>query len=127
MEIDTITVSHSQKLNNALYNGGQYEMTDHFVSVSASLEIGEDPNEVHKQLSTFCKEMVTKDLENTITSFQGGITAERFYTYIRDLVARRPIDGETYEECNVRQQAILQAIKRGIKMNQRDTLRVEPE
>jgi hypothetical protein len=71
--------------------------------------------------------MVQKDIENTVTSFQGGITAERFYTYIRDLVSRRPIDGETYNECNSRQQAILQAIKRGLKMEKRDELKVVPE
>lgn len=127
MEIETITVSHSQKLNNALYNGGQYEMTDHFVSLSASVEIGEDPVKAHKELSVACRELIQKDVEDTVTSFQGGITAEKFYTYIRDLVARRPIDGETYNECNSRQQAILQAIKKGIKMGQRDDLKVIAE
>lgn len=120
MEIETITVSHSQKLNNTLYGGGDYEMSDHFVSLTAALEIGEDMVQAHKELSKACRELVQKDLEDSITSFQGGITAEKFYTYIRDLVSRRPIDGETYFECNSRQKATLQAIKRGLQMEKRD-------
>lgn len=120
MEIETITVSKSQKLNNALYNGGDYEMTDHFVSLTASLEMGEDPIAAHKDLAATCSELVQQDIENTITSFQGGLTAEKFYTFIRDLVSRRPVDGEVYNACNTRQKAILQAIKRGLQMEKRD-------
>lgn len=120
MELETITASHSQKLNNALYGGGQYEMTDHFVSLTASLEVGEDVKDAHKQLTAACREMVQTDIENTIMSFSGGIGAEKFYTYIRDLVAKRPVDADTYAACNARQKAILQAIKRGLQMNKRD-------
>jgi len=120
MELETITISKSQKLNNALYGGGQYEMTDHFVSLSASLEVGENLIEAHKELAFMVSDLLEKDMEDTITSFQGGITAEKFYTYIRDLSARRPVDAETYNACNTRQKAILQAIKRGLQMNTRD-------
>ena len=120
MEITSITASFSQKVNNALYGGGSYEMSDHFVSLSADLEIGEDVIASHNDLMKSCREMVQTDIENTITSFAGGITPEKFYTYIRDLTARRPIDGETYQECNGSQKAILQAIKRGLQMNKRD-------
>lgn len=120
MELETITASHSQKLNNALYGGGQYEMSDHFVSLTASLEVGEDVKDAHKQLTAACREMVQTDIENTIMSFTGGLSAEKFYDYLRDLVARRPIDGELYEACNARQKAILQAAKRGLQMNKRD-------
>lgn len=120
MEIETITTSHSQKLNNALYGGGQYEMSDHFVSLTASVEVGEDVKEAHRQLTAACKEMVQEDIENTIMSFSGGLTAEKFYNYLRDLVARRPVDADTYQACNTRQKAILQAAKRGLQMGKRD-------
>ena len=125
MEITTITASFSQKLNNALYNGGNFEMSDHFVSLTADLEVNEDPVTAHKNLMAACREMVQMDIEDTITSFQGGIDAERFYTYIRDLTARRPVDGETYAACNRRQKAILQAIKRGLQMEKRDQSKSE--
>ena len=125
MEITSITASFSQKLNNGLYGGGDYEMSDHFVSLSADLEIGEDVVSAHNDLVKTCREMTQKDIEDTITSFAGGIDAERFYTYIRDLTARRPIDGETYNLCNRSQKAILQAVKRGLQMNKRDVAKDE--
>lgn len=125
MEIETITASYSQKLNHALYGGGQYENSDHFVSLTASLETGEDVLTAHRELTAIAREMVIKDIENELTSFQSGITADKFYTYIRDLVANRPIDGETYMACNQRQKAILQAIKRGKQMGKRDALKEE--
>lgn len=125
MEITSITASFTQKVNNALYGGGNFEMSDHFVSLTADLEIGEDVTNAHNELMKACREMVQKDIEDTITSFAGGISADQFYTFIRDLVARRPIDGEVYQACNKRQQLILQAIKRGLQMNKRDNAKLE--
>ena len=123
MEIETITASYTHKINHALYGGGQYESSDHFVSLSACLETGEDPIQAEKELRQLAQAMVTKGIEDEITSFQSGITADTFYTYIRDLVANRPIDGETYYKCNERQKLILQAIKRGKQMGKRDELK----
>jgi hypothetical protein len=120
MEINTITTSYSRKINHALYGGGQYESSDHFCSLSAELEIGEDPVKAHAELSESCKALVETSLDGEITSFAGGLNAEDFYEYLRDLVARRPIDGEVYYRCNKRQQAILQAAKRGLQMSKRD-------
>lgn len=120
MELTNITASYTRKLNHALYGGGNYESSDHFVSLSAELEDGEDVLKAHKELKNACEQMVTTAIEDEITSFSGGTTADDFYTYIRDMVARRPIDGDFYEECNQRQKAILQAVKRGLQMNKRD-------
>jgi hypothetical protein len=120
MEINTITTSYSRKINHALYGGGQYESSDHFCSLSAELEVGEDPVVAHKQLAESCRVLVESSLDSEITSFAGGLNAEDFYDYLRDLVARRPIDGEVYYRCNKRQQAVLQAAKRGLQMSKRD-------
>ena len=120
MEIETITSSYTRKLNHSLYGGGQYESSDHFCSMSASLEVGEDITTAHSTLKQACMELVNNAVFDEITSFAGGLPADQFYTYLRDLVARRPIDGETYQKCNKAQQAILQAAKRGLQMHKRD-------
>lgn len=125
MEITSITASYSKKLNHDLYGGGQYENSDHFVSLSAEVDTNEDILEQTRELQATARELVETDTENQITSFQGGITADIFYTYIRDLTANRPIDGETYLECNWAQKNILQAIKRGKQMGKRDTAKKE--
>lgn len=119
-EIDTVTSSYSRKVNHALYGGGNYESSDHFVSMTATLEPNEDPIQAEKGLHQTCKEMVTNHVLEEITTFSGGVQTEQFYTYLRDLVARRPIDGEVYYKCNKMQQDILQAAKKGIQMNKRD-------
>lgn len=120
MEIETITSSYTRKINHSLYGGGAYESSDHFCSMSASVEVGEDVQKAEKELHTMCMEMVNNHVLDEVSSFAGGITADKFYTYIRDMVARRPIDGEVYQACNKAQKAILQAVKRGLQMNKRD-------
>lgn len=125
MQVTNITASYTRKINHALYGGGNFESSDHFVSLSAEVEEGEDVTTSYKELNQACEEMITKAVEDEITSFAGGITADKFYTYIRDFVSGRPVDGETYHACNPRQQAILQAIKRGKQMHKRDTTKNE--
>lgn len=120
MEIETVTTSYSRKVNHEVYGGVKFENSDHFVSLTAALETGEDPIQAEKDLHKTCMELVNNHVLDEISTFAGGINAEAFYTYIRDLVARRPVDGEVYMACNPAQQAILQAIKRGIQMNKRD-------
>lgn len=123
MELTNITSSYSRKISNKLYGGGDFEMTDLFVSLAAELETGEDPFKAQQELHRMCRDMVNKGTEDEISSFTGGIPAEQFYDYLRDLVARRPINGDVYAACNERQKAILQAAKRGIQMMKRDTLK----
>lgn len=123
MEITNITVSYSRKINHALYGGGQYESSDHFISLAAEIGSDDDLLAVHDELRTACQERVEIAVLDELTSFQGGITADRFFNYIRDLVANRPIDSETYQECNKSQKAVLQAIKRGKQMKKRDDLK----
>lgn len=120
MEVTSITASYSRKINHALYGGAQYESSDHFCSLTADIEIGEDVLKAQKELAGACREMVEKSVEGEIESFSGGLPPEVFYNYLRDLVARRPINVETYDRCNARQKAVLQAAKRGIQMNKRD-------
>lgn len=124
MEVETITSSYTRKLNHALYGGGDYESSDHFVSMTANLEAGEDPTAAYKELNKACEELINEAVEDEITSFTGGVPAAKFYQYLRDLVARRPIEAETYQACNSRQKAILQAAKRGLQMNKRDEEKV---
>lgn len=120
MQLETITASYTRKLNHGLYGGGQYESSDHFCSMSATLDDNDIPQNAYQELHQACKEQVEKAVYDEITSFSGGIPADVFYTYLRDLVARRPIDAETYQKCNNTQKAILQAAKKGIQMNKRD-------
>lgn len=127
MEISNITASYSRKINHALYGGGQYESSDHFCSLSGEVEIGEDIVASQKQLFELCKTMVETSIEGEISSFAGGLAPEDFYEFLRDLVARRPIDVELYYRCNRRQQAILQAAKRGLQMAKRDDKKEEPK
>jgi len=120
MEITNITASYSRKLNHSIYGGVQYESSDHFCSLSADVEIGEDVLAAQKELASLCKTLIEKDIESEIVSFAGGVPPDDFYEYLRNLVARRPIDAETYERCSTRQKMILQAAKRGIQMRDRD-------
>lgn len=120
MEITTITASYARKLNHSFYNGGQYETSDHFVSLSADLEINEDVVKAQKELKAACREMIENDIQDEIAGLTGGLTWGVFETYLRDLVAKRPIDGNTYEQANSLQKKILQAAKRGLQMNKRD-------
>lgn len=120
MEITNITVSHSRKINHQYYGGGQFENSEHFVSLSAEVNEGEEILEVQKQLKEACREMVEKDIADEVTGFSGGLTWGEFETYLRDLTARRPVEAETYERSNKQQKLILQAVKRGLQMNKRD-------
>lgn len=127
MEIQTVTVSYSRKLNHALYGGAQYESSDFFMSMSAEVESSENLIEVEKELRATCKSMVDDAVMDEIAGFQGGLTSDVFYTYIRDLVANRPIDAETYEAANGYQKSVLQAIKRGKQMKKRDEQKEDNE
>lgn len=120
MELTNITASYSRKLNHAHYGGGQYESSDHFVSLSADLDHDEDVLEAQKWLKEACRAMIEQDVQDEVQGLTGGITFQEFETYLRDLVARRPVVAETYEKCNRLQKMILQAAKRGLQMNKRD-------
>lgn len=120
MNVTNITVSYTRKLNHALYGGGAYESSDHFVSLGAEVDEGENILVAHQELKDTAHHLVDKATEDEITSFLGGTSADEFYSYLRDLVAGRAIDPEFYEQCNSRQKAVLQAAKRGLQMKKRD-------
>jgi len=119
MEITNITASYTRKLNHAHYGGGQYESSDHFVSLAADLEVDENIIEAQKELKAVCREMVEQDIADEIAGLTGGVPFAEFETYLRDMVARRPITNETYLKANKQQKMILQAAKRGLQMNKR--------
>lgn len=120
MEITNITVSSSQKINHELYGGGAYESSDYFVSLVAEVDSNEDVTNVHKELKQATNDLIQTAIEDKISTFNGGVKSEVFYSYLRDLTARRPIDAETYNDCSVTQKRILQAVKKGIAMHKRD-------
>lgn len=119
MEITNITASYTRKLNHAHYGGGQYESSDHFVSLAADLEVDENIIEAQKELKAVCREMVEQDIADEIAGLTGGVPFAELETYLRDMVARRPIANETYLKANKQQKMILQAAKRGLQMNKR--------
>lgn len=125
MQITNITASYSRKLNHEYYGGGKFESSDHFVSLAAELDDGEDIITAQKELKAACREMIEQDVADEITGLTGGLPWATFETYLRDLVARRPIDPETYNQANKQQKMILQAAKRGIQMNKRDNTKTD--
>lgn len=120
MEVTTITASYSRKINHEIYGGGRFESSDRFVSLSAEVHDMDSIVDVYAQLRTACEDMVNESLAADMASFGGGLTPQEFNDYLQALVARRPIDAETYQRANANQKAILQAAKRGLKMEQRD-------
>lgn len=125
MEITNITVSYSRKLNHQYYGGGQYESSDHFVSLAAEVEENEDVLKAQAELKAACREMVERDIADEIAGLSGGLPWVEFETYLRDLSSRRSISPEPYERANKQQKLILQAVKRGLQMEKRDLSKSE--
>lgn len=125
IEITSISVGYTRKINHKLYGAAEFETSDHPITLFANIRDGQNILTVYDMLSQACQELVNQSVENEITSFAGGLTPDKFYNYIRDFVANRPIDGEVYQQCNPRQKAILQAIKRGKQMHKRDDQKQE--
>ena len=120
MELTNITISTSRKLNHQYYGGGQYESSDHFISLSAEVDESDNLIEVHKELKETTREMIEKDISNEIEGLSGGLTWAVFEKYLWNLTARRPVDPETYQQASRLQKMIFQAVKRGLQTAKRD-------
>ena len=120
MELETVTVSYTRKLNHALYGGAQYESSDFFISLNAQIPPETPLGGIVSDLQGKAKELVEKATSVEITALQSGLPQSDYETSIRDYVAGRPIGPEPYERANAEQQAVLQAIKRGVQMGRRD-------
>ena len=130
MEIETITTSYTRKISHALYGGGQYESSDHFVSLSAVLETGEDPIEAHAQLQATAKELVEKSITEEIEGFQGGsVPPAEFFKFLYDYVAGRLTDPEQFDETRKKlspaYRNVIEIIRKARATRKRDEKKVE--
>lgn len=98
MEITSITVSTSKKINHAVYGGVQYESSDHFASLSADLDIDEDVTTVHRELMMAVRELVNTSASQEILKMQGGISWEKFFEVMRKYRLNRVLDGDSSME-----------------------------
>jgi hypothetical protein len=98
MELTTVTASTSRKINHAIYGGEQFESSDHFVSLSAEIESGEDVMAVHRELMLMCKEMANTSVADEILKFQGGLAWDKFFEVIRAYRLKGELDSEESED-----------------------------
>ncbi|MFZ2523673.1 MAG: hypothetical protein WAW92_04800 [Minisyncoccia bacterium] len=116
MQVLNITQSYSRKINHAIYGGNQFESSDHFVSLSAEVETGEDIVEVSDQLKKACELIVSRSIEDEISKMEGGISAKEFEDEMYNLVAGRGMDSNKYNSMSQRQKSYIQIIKRADKI-----------
>ena len=98
MEVTNITKSYSYRLSHAVYGGNQYESSDHFCSLSAEVEEGENILDVSQELTDTAKELVNKSVLAEIASFGGGIPSKEFEQFLYDFVAGRVKSPEVFDD-----------------------------
>lgn len=128
MEITNITVSTSKKINHAVYGGEQYESSDHFASLSAAVEDGEDLLQAHRDLMMACKEMVNTSVSNEILKMQGGIPWGTFMEIIKEYRLKRNLNADMSEhsqKMTMLQKSILNEMK--LLMRDKAQIKTEPE
>jgi len=113
MEIESITASHSRKINHAIYGGEQFESSDHFVSMSASVETGEDLTEAHRELMLACKEMTGVSVANEILKMQGGKPWTEFMEQIRQYrLGNLELTDDVFQTWNQQQKNVYEEFKK---------------
>jgi hypothetical protein len=113
MEIETITASHSRKIQHEHYGGQKFEGTDHFCSMSASVEIGEDVKEVHRELMLACREMVNTSVAHDILKIQGGLGWTDFMGQLRQYrLGKLELTDEIFHSWTEQQKAIYEEMKK---------------
>ena len=106
MEIETVTASTSRKINHAIYGGEQFESSDHFVSLSATLEDGEDVTKAHKELMLICKEMANTSVAEEVLKLQGGLAWDAFFLILKEYRLKKTIDESEFDKMNRLQKKI---------------------
>lgn len=113
MEIETITASHSRKINHSLYGGEQYEGSDHFCSMTASVETEEDLKEAHRELFLACKEMTGVSVANEILKLQGGKPWGEFMAQLREYrLGELELADDVYHSWNQQQKNVYEEMKK---------------
>ncbi len=126
MEITNITVSSSKKINHAVYGGEQYESSDHFVSLSAAVEDGEDLVQAHRELMMACKEMVNTSVSNEILKLQGGIPWTTFMEIIKEYRLKRNLNADMSDHSQ-RMTSLQKSILNEMKLLMRDKAQIKTE
>lgn len=106
MELLTVTASTARKINHAIYGGEQFESSDHFVSLSASLEDGEDVVKAHRELMLMCKEMANTSVADEVLKLQGGVAWTDFFTLLKTYRLTKTIDEAEFDKMNRLQKKI---------------------
>lgn len=128
MEITNITASASRKINHALYGGEQFESSDHFASLSAAVEEGEDILQAHRELMMACKEMVNTSVSNEILKMQGGIPWNTFMELLKEYRLKRNLNtdmSEHAQKMTTLQKSILNEMK--LLMRDKAQIKTGPE
>ena len=113
MEIETITASHSRKIQHQHYGGKEYEGSDHFCSMSASVETGEDIAEAHRELMMGCREMVNTSMAYDILKIQGGMGWSDFMAQLRDYrLGKLELNDDIFHSWTEQQKAIYEEMKK---------------
>ena len=122
MEIDTLTASTSRKINHAIYGGEQFESSDHFVSLSASLEDGEDVVKAHRELMLMCKEMANKSVADEILKLQAGIPWSAFMEVLKTYRLKKTISETDINKMNRLQKTLYHEMQLLMRAKEEKTL-----
>lgn len=110
-----IAVSYSRKINHSLYGGSDYESSDHFCSISASVP-REDFQKEYRELRTRAKLEVDQSASLEIESLSGGLPKKQFDTMLTQFINNKKWGtAEDYEMMSPTQQDLFQIIKRAKK------------
>jgi hypothetical protein len=113
MELTSITVSTSRKVNHSLYGGEQYESSDNFVSLTAEVETGANLIESHRELMLTAKELNNTAVAHDILKLQGGYSWTDFFGLLRDYrLGKLQLTDEVTLKMNQTQKSILEEMKK---------------
>lgn len=127
MTLESITASYSRKIQYEHYGGSKFEGSDHFCSMSASLDEGEDPTEAHRELMLACREMANTSASYDILKIQGGVQWQEFIAVLRSIRLGEGLDETVYNSWNELQKSIYNEFKKlargkGDKMDKHHSL-----
>ena len=107
-----------------MYGGQQYESSDHFASLSADLEEGEDITTAHRELMMAVRELVNTSASQEILKMQGGISWERFFEVIKKYRLNRVLDADHSDDTQ-RMNQLQRQIMNEMKLLMRDKKEIQ--